>query len=294
VRHLVEDCDLAEEDVRAILDLAEQARLVDPFARRNLVVGLLFLAPSTRTSFGFAAATARLGGCPVPLAELRFTGAGLPPESLADTLRVLSGMSDILVCRPPHGVSLAGRSEGLIAPLVNGGDSRGHPTQALIDLFAMQTLAGPLAELHIGISGDLDTRVVRSLLHHLDMVRPQQLTLLAPPGRGLGPDEVPVGLRERTRIREEPDFSGLDVLVLPGLAPLPNRPALAVEDHERWGFSPQSAPSLPSGAVVLSPGPVISEIDPRSAGDPRIRVFEQADLSTAVRVGVLQWLLEMS
>lgn len=280
------------DDVQQVLHLARRAHHAPSVGSRPVVVGLLFLAPSTRTRFGFAAATARLGGTPVLVSSVRSTGEGLPPESLADTLRVLSGMSDVVACRPPAGVSLVGLASRMVCPLVNGGDSHEHPTQALVDLFAIETLVGPPGDLHIGISGDLRVRAVRSLLQVLRSLPPSELSLLSPPHRGLDIADLPLELRGRTRIRSEPDFAGLDVLLLPGLAPEAGDGALADDAHLRWGLSPLSAPSLPPGAVVLSPGPVIDEIDPACADDPRVRVFEQSDLGVAVRIGLLQWLLD--
>lgn len=292
MRHILRVADLTGAEVEDILSRARHARtevrpLVPP-----LVVGLIFLAPSTRTRFGFGAATARLGGHAPVVSEVRTTGAGLPPESLADTVRVISGMSDVVVCRPADGVEVSDLVASAACPLVNGGDAREHPTQALVDRFAIETLAGPLSRLHIGMSGDLRTRAARSMLQLLRVTPPRQLSLFAPPGRQADAADVPVELVDRTIHPAEPDFTGLDVLLLPGLAPGRADRPLADDAHLRWGFSPVSAPSLPSDAIVLSPGPVIDEIDPSCAHESRVRVFEQSDLGVALRIGLLQWLLE--
>jgi aspartate carbamoyltransferase catalytic subunit len=291
VRHLVQDDDLDARAVDEILQLARRAAATEPYPPGRLVVGLLFLAPSTRTSYGFAAATARLGGAPLTLPDVRATGEGLPPESLTDTLRVMSGMSDVVVCRPPRGASASAVKTSVVCPLVNGGDIRSHPTQALLDLHAVESLVGPVHELHLGISGDLRARTVQSLLHVLGLRVPKALSLFAPPGRELDPEDLPQSLRSIAKLQAEPDYAGLDVLLLPGLAPGLDAP-LAADAHLRWGFSPLSAPTLPAAATVLSPGPVIDEIDPACVGDPRVRVAEQSDLGLAVRIGVLQWLLD--
>ncbi len=292
MRHVVRVADLTGAEVEDIMARARQARTeVHPICR-PLVVGLIFLAPSTRTRFGFAAAVARLGGHALMVPEVRPTGVGLPPESVADTVRVISGMSDIVVCRPAGDVEMSSLVAAAVCPLVNGGDAREHPTQALIDRFAIETLAGPPSELHIGISGDLRTRAARSMLQSLRVVPPRQLSLFAPPGREAAIADLPAELVDRTVHRTDPDFSELDVLLLPGLAPGQADIPLAADAHLRWGFSPVSAPSLPSGAIVLSPGPVIDEIDPSCADDPRVRVFEQSDLGGPARIGFLQWLLD--
>jgi aspartate carbamoyltransferase catalytic subunit len=287
MRHLTGIADLTVATAAEILDRARTARAEVLRLDRQLVAGLVFLTPSTRTKFGFAAAAGRLGGQALVVSEVRETGPGLPPESVADTVRVISGMSDVVVCRLPDEVDLSTMLSGVRCPLVNGGDGREHPTQALLDRFAIETLVGPLPELHIGISGDLRTRTVRSMLRLLELTPPRRLTLLAPPGRGIALDEVPPGLVDRTTIRAEPGFADIDALLLPGLAPGVGDRRLAPDAHLRFGFSSRSAPTLPATAVVLSPGPVIDEIEPSCAHDPRVRVAEQADLGVALRVGVL-------
>ena len=67
------------------------------------------------------------------IAELRETGIGLPPESLEDTVRVCSGMCDIVVLRSGGSLDWQRVSAMSTSPVVNAGDGSNHPTQALID-----------------------------------------------------------------------------------------------------------------------------------------------------------------
>jgi aspartate carbamoyltransferase catalytic subunit len=294
MRHIVRVADLSLIEVEQVLNFARESRLVNRQSDGGLVVALVFLAPSTRTRLGFTAAVARLGGCVLLLTELRRTGDGLPSESLADTVRVASGMSDVIVCRPGGVLEVADFVTVARCPLVNGGDAREHPTQALIDRFAIETFVGPPPELHIGVSGDLRTRSVRSLLQMFRLTPPRRLSLFAPPGRGPDASDLPVELAGVTVNHIAPDFSDLDVLLLPGLAPHRDEEPLAEDAHLKWGLSPMSVRSLPINAVVLSPGPVIDEIHPSCADDPRVRVFEQSDLGVPVRIGLVRWLLNQA
>jgi aspartate carbamoyltransferase catalytic subunit len=235
-----------------------------------------------------------MGAHSLLLSELRSVGDGLPSESLSDTVRIVTGMSDMVVCRPSSDVEVADLVSVARCPLINGGDAREHPTQALIDRFAIETFVGPPPELHIGLSGDLRTRSARSLLQLLRLSPPRRLSLFAPPGRGPNAEDIPIELAGVTIENIEPDFSDLDVLVLPGLAPYGDDVPLADDAHLKWGFSPMSSRSLPANAVVLSPGPVIDEIHPSCADDPRVRAFEQSDLGVPVRIGIMRWLLGQS
>lgn len=251
----------------------------------------MFLSPSTRTRLGFEVAAIRLGGTSVGISERRTTGPGLPAESLEDTVRICSGMSDIVVVRADDSESLQAEVDDARCPVVNGGDAFEHPTQALIDRYAIEQLVGPLGDLHIGISGDLTMRSTTSLLSLLGASPPRRLSLFAAPGRAPR-TPLPPALAGRTEQPALPNFGELDVLLLPGLPPGQGDSRLDDDIREQWGFSPQTAGHLAAGAIVLSPGPVIDEIHPDCRGDCRVRVFDEADLSLFVRMGVLSWILE--
>ncbi len=290
MRHLLQVEDLNASDVYDILSRAERARIGSLDHLDGVIVSLLFLSPSTRTRLGFEIATAKLGGTAVCLTETRVTGPGLPPESLEDTLRVCSGMSDVVVVRADSETASA-VVRGVRCPVINGGDAVAHPTQALVDRFAIEQLAGPIGGLHIGISGDLTARSVASLLALLALSAPRRLTLMAAPGRGL-PVPLPPSLVGRTQQPRVPELTDLDVLILPGLPPGDGDDRLDDTSREQWGFTPHNAPELPKGAIVLSPGPVIDEIHPACHADSRVRVHDEADLGLFVRMGVLSWMLD--
>ncbi|TFV66831.1 aspartate carbamoyltransferase, partial [Blastococcus sp. CT_GayMR20] len=156
-RHLLDIADLADDDLEEVLGEAASGGGIP--RREPFVVGLLFLSSSLRTRTGFAVATARLGGTAVTVDDSRFSGGMSSAESLEDTLRTLAGMVDVVVVRPDRSLNRPLVRAACPAPVVNGGDPGGeHPTQALIDVAAMQRFAGPLEGLHVGISGDLGIR----------------------------------------------------------------------------------------------------------------------------------------
>jgi len=292
VRHVLRIDDLDGGDVEDILARAERARVGSLERIDGSIVSLLFLSPSTRTRLGFEIAAAKLGGSAVCLTETRQTGPGLPPETLGDTLRVCSGMSDVVVVRADSDVMESVVNDAR-CPVVNGGDALEHPTQALIDRFAIEQLAGPIGNLHVGIAGDLTMRSVTSLLAVLALSAPRRLSLFAAPGRG-PTVALPATLVERTEQPSVPEFAELDVLVLPGLPPGHGQKRLDDATRGRWALTPTTARGLPRGAIVLSPGPVIDEIHPDCRNDPRVRVLEEADLGLFVRMGLLSWLLEQA
>ena len=259
-----------------------------------LMIALLFLAPSTRSRLGFAVAAKRLGGQSFQISEIRETGPGLPGETIEDTVRVCSGMCDVVVLRSDEVIDWGSLSSKSTSPLVNAGDGSDHPTQALIDRFAMEVLKGSVRDLHIAISGDLTMRASRSLLHLLAVDPPAKLSLYCPPNREPLPSDLPSRLSAVTTLKAQADFRGADVVYLPGLTPGSGPGRLNQSDRDRWGFTPATVSTVGVDAIVLSPGPVIDEIHPSCRADPRIKMFEQSDLGVFVRMGVLRLLGDRS
>lgn len=286
-RHLLAIDDLDNAAIDCILararELDHDRTLAGDSPIRPALLGLLFIQPSLRTRVGFTAAAARLGWQTASVLDQR-EGAPSVSESLADTARVLSGFSTIVVARPNQPISSVVPS--MTVPLINGGDTgpgAEHPTQALIDVFAMEEELGPVSGLRVAICGDLRMRAVRSLMRLLVRRRPLALSAISVPELTDGM-EVDRDGHERTRLRQLDDLSDVDVLYVAGVPhkaiPEPVRDTLRV--------TPAALSTLPRTSIVLSPLPVIDEIDPGARQDPRVRMFEQSDRSVAVRMAVLE------
>ena len=288
-RHLLRIGDLSDSEVTAILAGAREFRShPDRLAQPSLIIGLLFLSASLRTRVGFATAIARLGGTPVDVVEARFAAEMSAPESFDDTLRTLSGMVDLLVLRTPFVLDRDRIQVEAACPVINGGDGAGeHPTQALIDLFAIEELVGRIGEQHVVICGDLTMRATRSLLRLLTRFPPSRLTLVAPPSRAEHEVDLGPRLRRRTSFGDFGNLPDADILYLPGL------PARKGDEHldgavrAGYAFGAEAARLLPRRSVVLSPLPVVDEVAEDYRHDPRMRMFEQSDLAVAVRASVL-------
>jgi aspartate carbamoyltransferase catalytic subunit len=278
--------DLADHDIEGILRAVGQ-RLPrrDPF-----VVGELFVGPSLRTRVGFAVAAASLGGSAVDIQELRFDGNMSAAESFADTLRVVSGMVDVLVVRTPEAIE-PHLPDPLPCPVVSGGSAEGHPTQALIDLAATEQERGPIGDLHVALVGDLGMRSARSLLELLDRRPPAALTLIAPPERSEHGVTLGPVLEARTTRRSHLDLVDIDVVHVVGLPQGSGTAELSVARRAAYALTEASLRTLPTGAVVLSPLPIVDEVSAEARRDPRVRFFEQSDRGVRVRAAVLDLLL---
>jgi aspartate carbamoyltransferase catalytic subunit len=268
--------DLSASRVRAILADARDFERASTASQRTFSLGLLFLSPSLRTRVGFASAAIRLGGSPVEVTELRSDPGMSAPESFADTLRVLSGMVDIVVVRTPFRQDRQQIERAVASSYVNGGDADEHPTQALVDLYAIERGDRPLAELRLGICGDLDSRSARSLISLLELLPPRELVLISPGRQG------------------EADFAGLDVLYMAGLPRGTGARTLGWAERKAFALTPDRLKTLSPGARVLAPMPVVDEIDPAARADPRVRLFSQSDAGVYVRMAVLGFCLGRS
>lgn len=161
--------DVSRDELREVLDLARahaDGRLRHPLTGKT--VCLAFFESSTRTAVSFELAARRSGADVISLSE---KGSSISKgESLIDTVVTLDRLgADALVLRHPAAGASALAARHTSAAIINAGDGRGqHPTQALLDLYALGEAVGGFDELEgrrIAIAGDiLHSRVARSVI----------------------------------------------------------------------------------------------------------------------------------
>lgn len=295
-RHLTSVDDLTDAEVQVILARSEEwaSGAAEPDGQVcGFSAATVFLTSSLRTRVGFSVACQRLGGHVVDIAEARHGVSMSADESFADTLRTITGMVDVVIARTPFALD-ATMLANARCPVINGGDTREHPSQALIDLSAITTFAGNPSELAIGICGDVSMRSVTSLLTLLSRMPPRRLSLASPVNRRGGTQELLRRFPVSASWTQTPDVADIDVLYLPGLPR--GAGADAVDDEARgvYAFDQGLAEALPPSSTVLSPLPVIDEVAPGCRDDPRIRMFDQSDRAVWVRMALLEWALGAS
>ena len=261
-----------------------------PTLRGRTVVNL-FHESSTRTLASFELAAKRLSADTM---SLRSAGSSVDKgESLKDTAVTLAAYDpDIIVVRHPSigAAHLVARHTN--ASVVNAGDGKHqHPTQALLDLYAMEEALGRLEGLHVAIVGDvLHSRVARSLVQALELVGGRS-TLIAPPTlmpRGI----EALGCSVSNDIEDIADADVVYALrmqrerMAPGEAFVPS----LREYTALYGITPAR---VRPGQVVMHPGPMNRgvEIDPRVADSEAALVSDQVRAGLVVRMGVLYDLL---
>lgn len=253
-------------------------------------LALVFVSPSLRTRVGFTVAAGRLGGTAIDVSSQRWDEQMSGQESLEDTIRAVSGMVDLLVVRTTDRLERSSIEANARCPVISAGDALEHPTQALIDLHAIEAERGPIADLSVAVVGDLGMRAARSLIRCFDRWPPRELALVCPPTRV---DDMVVGSGRDHRVSDRgfDELSGVDVVYMVGLPAQRHGDHLDAEARRAYQLDERRLGSLAPDALVLSPLPVIDEISPGARRDSRIRMFQQSDRGVSVRMAVLEHLL---
>jgi len=164
--------DYTKEQLEKIFTSTDKIMQLDPFQRQEIckgkTLGYLFYEPSTRTRLSFDSAMASIGGNSLGISNIS-SSSTQKGESLADTVKIMSIYSDVLVLRHTLDGSSRFASEISDKPVINAGSgTEVHPTQAIQDLFTIKKEKKKIDGLKIGIVGDLKYgRTVYSLLYGL-------------------------------------------------------------------------------------------------------------------------------
>jgi aspartate carbamoyltransferase catalytic subunit len=248
----------SREELREILDLAAafaNGRVTDALVHKTIC--LAFFEASTRTAVSFELAARRSGAHVISLSD---RGSAISKgESLIDTVVTLDSLgADAIVLRHPAAGAAALASRHTSAPVINAGDGCGqHPTQALLDLYALADALGGFDELagrRVAIVGDiLHSRVARSVIPgfvsagvEVSLVGPR--TLLPPDAEAW---ELPI----LSSVDDAVSW-GADVLYMLRLQKERMTGARIPSVAEYARFYGVSRRHLKDGVLVMHPGPV--------------------------------------
>ena len=182
MKHLVSINQLSSEE---ILHLLDRAALFEQNPNRKLlegrVIATLFFEPSTRTRLSFETAVNRLGGRVIGFSDAS-TSSSSKGESLKDTISMVGNYADAIVMRHYLEGAALYASELDRAPIINAGDGANqHPSQTLLDLYAIRKTQGSLYDKTIALVGDLKYgRTVHSLIVGMAPFRPRFI-FVSPP-----------------------------------------------------------------------------------------------------------------
>ena len=269
---------------------------IAPLAGYNLAN--LFFEASTRTRMSFSSAFHYLGGNVNGTTGVVFSSIN-KGESLADTIRVISGINDIVVIRHPDAGSADIAAQHSLVPVINGGDGpREHPTQSLLDLYQIYDSTGRLDQLHIALIGDLQYgRTVHSLVKLSALFNDITFTLVSPPTLQL-PNELKSFLTTKgisfteTNSLEE-GVSDADVLYVTRVQKerFPNNDMYNAVSGSYVLTKEIFNTYAKQNAIILHPLPRVDELSTNLDDLPNAQYFLQSDHGLYVRMALFLQIL---
>ena len=301
MRHLIDPLDLTVGEIDGLLDVAD-AIAADRQAYSQVCQGktlaTLFYEPSTRTRLSFEAAMLNLGGNVLGFASADSSSAA-KGESVADTIRVVSGYADVCAIRHPKEGAPLQASRYARIPVINAGDGgHYHPTQTLTDLMTIRKRCQRLERITIGLCGDLKFgRTVHSLIKSLARYTGVRFILISPEEL-----RVPEYIIEEVLWNKgipfveaedmEKVMGELDVLYMTRVQ---KERFFNEEDYVRlkdtYILTADKLEKARQDMSILHPLPRVNEISVDVDDDPRAAYFEQALCGVYVRMALIMMLL---
>jgi aspartate carbamoyltransferase len=299
-RHLLGIKGLSPADIELLLDRADAAVAISRQSekKRNTLRGRtqinLFYEASTRTQSSFELAGKRLGADVMNMSVA--SSSAKKGETLLDTAITLNAMRpDILVIRHSAAGAAALLAQKVTCSVVNAGDgAHEHPTQALLDALTIRREKGRIGGLVIAICGDiLHSRVARSNIILLNALG-ARVRVIAP--STLLPSGIErMGAESFTSMAE--GLKGADVVMMLRLQRERMAGSFVPSTREYFRFFGLDAEKLKAAkedALVMHPGPMNRGIEIASevADGPRSVIQEQVEMGVAVRMAVMEALLD--
>jgi aspartate carbamoyltransferase catalytic subunit len=256
------------------------------------VLACVFYEPSTRTSSSFIGAMSRLGGSVIPINEVRYSSV-TKGESLPDTIRTLESYADVIVLRHPEMGASQVAAEYARKPIINAGDGVGeHPTQALLDLYTIQSELGSIDGLHVTMVGDLRYgRTVHSLARLLCQYD-VKMTFVSPELLRMPLDVLNEVKAHKLLVDETYDvheaIADVDVLYVTRVQRerfADQAQYDAVKDY--YVITPELMEHAKERMIVMHPLPRVNEISYAIDKDPRAAYFRQMENGMYIRMALL-------
>ena len=297
-RNLVQPEDFSIKEIDEILDLAQQI-MANPSKYSEVCKGkllaTLFYEPSTRTRLSFESAMKRLGGNVVGFSEPGSSSVS-KGESLADTIRTVSGYVDIIAMRHPIAGSASEAIKYAEVPFINAGDGGNqHPTQTLTDLLTIKSLKGTLNNHTIGLCGDLKYgRTVHSLVKAMIRYENNKFVFISP-------EELKMHNYIKEKIKSYSYYEttkldeSLNKLDLLYMTRVQQERFADKEEYERlkdtYILDKEKMEHANKKMLVMHPLPRVNEISNDIDSDKRAVYFKQATYGMYVRMALIMKLL---
>jgi len=303
IRNLIDIKDLTVKEIDKLIKVAND--IIDNKEKYSHkcdgnILATLFFEPSTRTRLSFESAMLRLGGRVLGFSEAS-SSSTTKGESVADTIAVVSGYSDIIAMRhPKEGAPVVASTKSSV-PIINAGDGgHNHPTQTLTDLFTISKEKGRLDNLTIGLCGDLKFgRTVHSLINAMARYKNIKFILISPEELKL-PEYVKEEVLDKNNIEYietsdiEEYINDLDILYMTRVQKerfFNEADYVRLKDY--YILNKAKLKNAKKDLCILHPLPRVNEIATDVDDDPRACYFKQAGYGVYIRMALILMLLEV-
>lgn len=302
MRHLIGIEDFSKEEINDLIEVSKDIiNDKSKYCKKcdGKILATLFFEPSTRTRLSFESAMMSLGGNVLGFSssDSSSTSKG---ETLADTIKVVSGYADIIAMRhPKEGAPLVASNNSNV-PIINAGDGgHNHPTQTLLDLLTISIEKGRLDNFTIGLCGDLKFgRTVHSLVTALSNYDNIKFILISPDELKI-PDYLKQDILDKKNIEYietndlESSIENLDVLYMTRVQ---RERFFNEEDYVRlkdtYILDKEKLENAKEDLCILHPLPRVNEISTEIDNDKRACYFRQAEYGKYMRMAIILKLLE--
>lgn len=303
MKNVIDILDLSVEELDKLIECANDI-IENPQKYQHKCAGkklaTLFFEPSTRTRLSFESAMYELGGNVLSMADANSSSAK-KGESIADTAKVISCYSDIIVMRHPKEGAPLVASQNATVPVINAGDGgHNHPTQTLADLLTIKRELGHFNDITIGFCGDLKFgRTVHSLISAMCRYPNVKFVLISPEELKL-PDYVKTDIIEKNN-QQYFETKNLDE-VIPNLDILymtrvQKERFFNEEDYLRlkdsYILTPEKLQNAKQNLCIMHPLPRVNEISVDVDSDRRACYFKQVLYGKYMRMALILKLLEV-
>jgi len=282
------------QKIHAVFSRARQFGLrqnYSPSGFQGKSLALLFFEASTRTRISFEIAGHRLG-LATTLLDAGMKSSLEKGESIEDSILNVCAMGpSAVVIRCGDELNLQQLALKSEAPLLNAGwGLRGHPSQALLDLFTIQEQFGHLEKIKIVYIGDIrHSRVVAS---HLEVAEPLGLQL-----KFCTPDYFLPDNNSRTNFKSLKEAAAWADVIYCLRSQFERHGAnslLTQEDEVRkyredYTLRKEHLEVLNSKSIFMHPGPVHIGLDIQNEvlADPRNQILAQVKNGVLIRQALL-------
>lgn len=256
--------------------------------RRGLTGALVFFEPSTRTRLSFETACARAGLRTIGLHGS--SGSSLEKgETFEDTLANVAALGpSLLVIRSGDELDMAAMAKRLPMPILNAGwGRRGHPTQALLDLFCLWREGRDLSQERLLICGDVRHSRVASSHFELARLLGVKIALCGP--ETFMPEAPAEGVTTFSSLEKGLEWATSVMALRVQLERHRDRADLS-DFSTRWGISAHRLSQLPPSMRLLHPGPVNwgVELSQDVLEHPSCRILQQVQGGVWIRQTLIE------